>query len=82
MLLIPSQRLNKLSREIIQMSVAHAFSDAELLIVVTYLQDHLLGEDRPLRAVIGSLVNTADDDLRGRFLNDLIGIAGESSSIH
>jgi hypothetical protein len=81
-MLIPSPRLDNLSRVLLQASLSQGYSDAELLIVVTFLQDQLLKGDRPLRAVLGSIVNTGDDDLRLRFLHDFIGICGESTSIH
>jgi hypothetical protein len=81
-MLIPNPRLNSLSRQILEDSVAQGYNDAELLTVLTFLQDELIHDDRPLRAVIGSIVNTGDDDLRARFLIDLIGICGESTRIH
>jgi hypothetical protein len=81
-MLIASPRLNTLAGQILEDSVGQGYSDVELLVVVTFLQESLLKNDRPLRAVIGSIINTADAEWRARFLNDLIGLCGDASSVH
>jgi hypothetical protein len=79
------RKLDTLARRILAAGMEGDYSDLELLVVITLMQNAILdySEDPALRALVQTIISTEDEGIRMAYLRDFEAlICHESRRVH